>query len=100
MRIRGHTPRILGNVLIALGAILVVAGTVAATLGMLWVKDSTTASRPPPDGAGDAVKGLVLGGLSAGALGILALVVGLVLRGVGKALHERAARLDATAATP
>jgi hypothetical protein len=43
---------------------------------------------------GDLVEGLVLGGMATGAIGLVTLVVGLVLRGVGKALAERAQRLD------
>jgi ABC-type Fe3+ transport system permease subunit len=96
VRVRGHTPRILGQVLIAIGAILVVLGAVAAAIGLLWVKDSSTASRPPPDGTRQVVQALVMGGIVATLAGVLALVAGVVLRGVGKALHERAGRLDAT----
>jgi vacuolar-type H+-ATPase subunit I/STV1 len=98
MRIRGHTVRILGNVLAALGAVLLVAGIVAAAIGMLWAKDASSGNQRPPEDLKDVIGGLVVGGLASTGVGALALVLGLVLRGVGRALHERATRIDAAAA--
>ncbi|MCA1811018.1 MAG: hypothetical protein LC623_03285 [Halobacteriales archaeon] len=97
MRVRGHTVHILGNLLLALGVVLVVAGIVAAAIAMLWVKDATSSSQRPHEDVGDIVQGLLLGGGVAAAIGLLALTVGIVLRGVGKALRERAQRIDGTA---
>jgi hypothetical protein len=98
MRVRGHTVHILGNLLLALGIVLVVAGIVAAAIAMLWVKDAAASSQRSHDDVGDVIQGLLLGGGVAASIGLLALVVGIVLRGVGKALRERAQRIDGTAA--
>jgi hypothetical protein len=50
------------------------------------------------DDVGDVIGSLLLGGGAAAGIGLLALAVGIVLRGVGKALRERAQRIDGTAA--
>ena len=95
MPIRGHTPRILGTVLIVVGSVLLAAGILSAIIGLVWAKDASSNNQRPPSDLGEVLQGLILGGVTGAGIGLAVLVVGLVLRGVGKALHERAARLDA-----
>ena len=97
MPLTGNVPRTFGHILLALGIIAVVLGIVGFILGGIVI-DSATDNPEFREDAGDMLEALVLGGVTLVASGTVAIVVALVLMGVGRALRERLARRSAVPA--
>jgi hypothetical protein len=99
MQWTGNVARTLGHILVALGTVALVLGVAGLVIGALMVKDASNGARPA-DGAGEVLKGLVLGGISLVAGGVLALVAGIVCLGVSRSLRGRLERRLASSASP
>ena len=92
MPLTGNVARTLGQVLLAVGAIAVVLGLLGLAFGAVLVRDAAANQSEAYQELGDVLEVLVLGGLTLVGAGTLALVVGIVLIGVGRALRDRLER--------